>query len=115
MIRAKQIDFINHEITDLATAYDPDKLNLGSIIKRYTGPNPEDNYVGPAKIGLARPMETSTAIPAVYPHVYVYNQDVDWVFCADNATAAASRRVVLFEHNKNNSIFFPQLLHRIKT
>lgn len=103
MIKAIEYKF-NGAVNDI-NSYDPDMLNVGSIIKQYTGPNPEDNFIGPAKIGLARPTEATVNVPAIYPHVYVYSQDVDWVFLADNATAAATRRIVLYEHNKNTSEF----------
>jgi len=87
------------------TSYDPDLLNVGSIIRRYAGNNPEDNYIAPANIGLARPMEASTAIPSIYPHVHVVNDNLDYIFLCDNATAAVSRRIVLYEHNKLTSEF----------
>src|SRR3972149_838216 len=47
--------------------YDPDKLGLGPLIFQYTGAGNEDKFAGPLKVGLARPMEQSTAIASQYP------------------------------------------------
>lgn len=178
------------------TSYDSTKTVLGDLIKQYTGAGAEDKYAGPIRTGrdsgltttyaLARPNETSTAVPGVFPHVvrwaaksgyystgtvavsatavtgtstdflasgtpvgarigfgstnpaaittwytitaiasatsltlqssagtvaggtaYVidktYNRD--WVFLADNAATAATRRITLFEFNREDSVF----------
>lgn len=178
------------------TAYDSTKTVLGDLIKQYTGSTSEDKYAGPVRTGrdsgltatyaLARPNETSTAVPGVFPHVVrwaaktgyystgtvavsgtavtgtstswladgvpvgarigfgstnpasittwyqitainsatsitlqssagtinsgsafvidkTYNRD--WVFLADNAATAATRRITLFEFNREDSSF----------
>lgn len=178
------------------TAYDSTKTVLGDLIKQYTGASAEDKYAGPLRTGrdsgltstyaLARPNETSTAVPGVFPHVvrwaaksgyystgtvavsgtavtgsstawltngvpvgavigfgstdpaaittwytitalasdtsitlqstagtiaggtsYVINKTYnrDWVFLADNAAVAATRRITLFEFNREDSVF----------
>jgi hypothetical protein len=61
------------------TSYDSTKTVLGDLIKQYTGAGAEDKYAGPIRTGrdsgltttyaLARPNETSTAVPGVFPHV----------------------------------------------
>lgn len=190
---------VEHTFTGATTpydAYDSTKTVLGSLIKQYTGAGAEDKYAGPIRTGrdsgltatyaLARPNETSTAVPGVFPHVvrwadkkgyystgtvavsgtavtgtstsflasgtpvgarigfgstdpaaittwyqitaiasatsltlqssagtiaggtsYVidktYNRD--WVFLADNAAVAATRRITLFEFNREDSTF----------
>lgn len=190
---------IEHTFTGATTpytSYDPTKTMLGDLIRQYTGASAEDKYAGPIRTGrdsgltttyaLARPNETSTAVPGVFPHVvrwaaksgyeiagtvavsgtavtgtstaflasgtpvgarigfgstdpaqittwyqitavtsatsitlqssagtiaggtaYVidktYNRD--WIFLADNATAAATRRITLFEFNRETSDF----------
>jgi hypothetical protein len=87
-------------------SYDSTKTNLGTLIKQYNlGANPTDKFAGPAVIGLARPNEQSTAIPGVFPHVLTYDSTTDWVFLADNAAAAATRRIILYEYNKTTSVF----------
>lgn len=87
------------------SGYDYTKTNLGSLIKQYTGANYYDKFAGPAKIGMARPMEASTNIPGIYPHVISYDSNIDWVFLADNAAAAATRRIIWYEYNKSTSVF----------
>lgn len=178
------------------SAYDPTKTTLGDLIEQYTGASAEDKYAGPTRVGrdsgltttygIARPNETSTAIPGVYPHVvrwanksgyystgtvavsgitvtgtgtgwladgvpigarigfgstnpdsittwytiatipsatsitlessagtisagtsFVINKEYqrDWVFLADNATAAATRRTTLFTYDRTTSAF----------
>lgn len=87
------------------TSYDQTKVNLGSLMRIYTGGSPKDKFVGPMKIGMTRPMEASTQIPGMYPHAVSRNDTIDWVFLFDNATAATTRRVVLYEHNKMSSEF----------
>ncbi len=168
------------------TSYDSTKTTLGDLILQYTGVNPTDKFAGPAKIGVARPVETSTSIPGIYPHVvswadkngtystgtvavsgtavtgsgtswfsdgvpvgarigfgstdptaittwytiaaipsgtsltlassagtigsgtsYVIDKtlQLDWVFLADNATAAATRRISLFLYDRTTSLF----------
>jgi len=91
--------------TTPVTSYDSTKVNLGSLMRIYTGASPKDKFVGPMKIGMARPMEASTPIAGIYPHVHQFSSKIDWVFLFDNATAAATRRVVLYEHNKQTSEF----------
>jgi len=103
MIRAINYNFSG--IMNPITSYNPNLLNVGTIIRRYTGNNPEDNYIAPTNIGLARPMEASTAIPSIYPHVHVIDENLDYIFLCDNAAAAVNRRIVLYEHNKLTSEF----------
>jgi hypothetical protein len=43
--------------TTLISAYDPNKTNIGSLIVQKTGPNPVDKFIGPATVGVARPMQ----------------------------------------------------------
>ena len=178
------------------TAYDETKTVLGDLIKQYTGTPAKDKYAGPIRVGrdaaltsfygVARPNETSTAVPGTYPHVvswadkqgyystgtvavsgtavtgtgtgwladgvplgavigfgstdpaaittwytisaiasataltlqssagtiaggtaFIINKSYEknWVFLADTATAAATRRITMFEYDRNTSIF----------
>lgn len=102
---SKAINFKFTGLTTPVSSYDESKTNLGSLIRQYTGPLTTDKYAGPAKIGMARPMEQSTAIACMYPHVISFSSTIDWVFLADNSTAAATRRIVLYEYDKTTSIF----------
>lgn len=82
-------------------SYDKTKWSLGSLIRQMSGVNPEQNYIGPNPIALARPMEESTPIPLLYPHVITFSPTIDWVFAPENlASASASRRIVAYEYNK---------------
>jgi hypothetical protein len=178
------------------SSYDSTKTVLGDLIKQYTGSANEDKYAGPIRTGrdnalttyyaIARPNETSTAVPGVFPHVvrwanktgfystgtvavsgtavtgtgtsflaggvpvgarigfgstdsaaittwytitavasatsitlqssagtiaggtsYVIDKtlQIDWVFLADNAAAAATRRMTLFTLDRQTSVF----------
>ncbi len=168
------------------TIYDSTKTTLGSLINQYTGAGATDKFAGPMKLGIARPNETSTAIPSTYPHTFrwadkkgfystgtvsvsgtavtgsgtgwltdgvpidarigfgttdpesvttwyaisaissntsitlqtsagtiaggtsfVINKErrIDWVFLADLATAAATRRTSFFEFDRDTSVF----------
>ncbi len=61
------------------TAYDSTKTVIGDLIKQYSDAGTRNIYAGPIRFGrdadlttyygLARPNETSTAVPGIYPHV----------------------------------------------
>jgi len=99
----KSINFIFNGETTSISNYDSTKTNLGSLIVQYSGNTPEEIFAGPKKIGLARPMEASTAIPAIYPHVIPVDDTIDYVYLAEGSTAAATRRIVLYRYNKISS------------
>lgn len=85
-------------------SYDKTKWNLGTIIRRMTGVSPEQNYIGPNPVALARPMEESTPIALLYPHAITFSSTIDWVFAPENlAIATATRRIVCYEYNKVTS------------
>lgn len=101
----KAINFKFTGATTPISSYDQTKTNLGTLIKQYTGALSTDKYAGPSRIGMARPMEQSTAIPGIYPHVIAFSSTIDWVFLVDNSGAAATRRVILYEYDKTLSTF----------
>jgi hypothetical protein len=79
------------------TAYDAAKTNLGQWIQQKNlGDDPGEKFAGPFPVAVARPMEATTAIPVAYPHIIDYGNGIHWVFLADQATAAATRRVVAY-------------------
>lgn len=80
------------------TAYDSTKTNLGQWIQQKTGSLETDKFAGPFPVSMVRPMEQSTAIPGVYPHVIDVGNNINWVFLADLATAAATRRIVCYTY-----------------
>ncbi len=65
----RAIEHIFTGLTTPYTSYDSTKTILGDLIEQYTGVTSVDNFAGPAKLGVARPAETSTVIPSTYPHV----------------------------------------------
>jgi hypothetical protein len=89
----------NGETTPIAS-YDSTKTNLGTLMIQKSGPNPEDNFVGPLPVAIARPMEESTGAAMVFPHAVTYSSTIDWVFLLEN-TAAAAKRIFLYEYNKS--------------
>lgn len=84
--------------------YDPDKLGLGKLMIQKSGVAALDNYAGPFPIQVMRPMEASTAIPFAFPWAmqWSYNTSsrLDWIFAADIATAAATRRLGMWSFNR---------------
>ena len=98
-LRAIEQNF-NGATTPIAS-YDSTKTNLGTLMIQKTGPNPEDNFVGPLPVAVARPMEESVPVAMMYPSIITYSSTIDWVFLTENlATASAARRIFLYEYNK---------------
>ena len=89
--------------TDLLKSYDSTKANLGLTIRKLTDSNGL-TFIGPMPIGIVRPNEIA-AIPGMMPAVVVASTGIDWVFVADNAAAAATRRVSLYQYNKINGTY----------
>ena len=84
--------------------YDSTKLGLGPLMTQKNGGG-EDSYTGPYPVALARPMEQSTQIPGIYPWAMQWSSTIDWVFLADNATAAATRRIILYTYSRTTNTF----------
>jgi len=87
--------------------YDASKLGLGTLIYQRTGAANEDKFAGPAAIGLARPMEQTTAIASQFPWAMQWQNDtdgeLDWVFLADLSAVAATRRINAYTYNRRLS------------
>lgn len=86
-------------------AYDSTKLGLGSLILQTNGSTEDTKYVSPLALGFARPVETGGAVPAYHLDTVPWSDTIDWVFFADQAAAAATRRVQLYEFNRATSVF----------
>ena len=84
-------------------AYDSTKYSIGDLMWMNTGPSESDKWGGPLPISLGRPMEASVAIPAIYPHAIQYSPSKYYQVYADNATAAATRRFVLYDFDKSTN------------
>jgi len=61
-------------------------------------------FAGPLPIAIGRPMEASTPISFSYPAALQWSYKVDsqwdWIFVADIATAAATRRLGMYRYNR---------------
>ena len=88
--------------------YDSTKLGLGKLMVQNAGSG-ESAWAGPSPVGLARPMEQSTAIASQFPWAMQWQAnaagDLDWVFFADLSTAAATRRINAYTYNRRTGIF----------
>lgn len=86
--------------------YDPNKLGLGQLMVQRNGGG-DETFAGPIPLRVARPMEASTAIPGAFPWALQWQNNaagqLDWLFLADNATAAATRRLVLYTFNRRTA------------
>lgn len=82
-----------------SAGYDSSKTLLGQCMIQNTGATAADKWVGPAPILLGRPMEASTTIATLYPYSIAVENNKILTFYADGATAAATRRIVLYEHD----------------
>lgn len=86
-------------------AYDPTKLGLGKLMMQHNGPAPTDNWAGPYPVGVVRPMEYSTPMPTTFPLAMSWSETVDWIFLADNAATAATRRLMLATYDRSTQDF----------
>ena len=78
-------------------SYDATKINRGKHTGQFNlGSGDIDKFVGPAPLGVANFGESSLAIPSQFVHPVKITDDLFWIFGADAATAAATRRVQLW-------------------
>jgi hypothetical protein len=77
--------------------YDATKINRGKHTGQFSiGAGDTDKFIGPAPLGVANFGESPLAIPSAFVHPVRITDDLFWVFGADFATAAATRRVQLW-------------------
>lgn len=81
------------------SGYNPENWSGGDLIRQRTDFSPP--FIGPIVTTVGRPVETSAGIPGIHPHVISWSGDIDWVFLADNAGAAATRRVQAYTFTKS--------------
>ena len=86
------------------TGYSSSRTSVGSLMFQSTGPLDTDNWIGPTPAAIARPMESSTPIPGVFPHIVRWSDTLDWLFLVDNATATTSRRIILYTYNRTTNV-----------
>ena len=85
--------------------YHPSKLGLGPLIVQRTGPSPEQRFVGPLPIAVARPMEESLSIQVGYPWAMRWSDTIDWVFVAEASAASPTRRIIKYDFNRETGAF----------
>lgn len=84
------------------SGYDQNKLGLGPLITQLNGAQAEDKFAGPFPIAVGRPFESAAAAAAASPWAMQWSPTEDWVFLADQATAAATRRILMYTFNKTS-------------
>jgi hypothetical protein len=78
-------------------AYNASKINRGKHTGQFAlGAGDVDKFIGPAPLGVANFGESSLAIPSAFVHPVKITDDLFWIFGADGAAAAATRRVQLW-------------------
>lgn len=86
--------------------YDSTKLGKGLLTGQFSGAGVDDNFAGPLPVAIARPMEASTPFAQAFPWAMRWSETstsrTDWIFTADISTAAATRRLGMYEYNRLN-------------
>lgn len=99
MADALELDF---GVANFATigAYDATKINGTALLRQFNlGSNPEDKFIGAIPNLIARPLEQSVAFAVAFPHAVQISTDIIQWYLIENGTAAATRRVMLYETN----------------
>lgn len=104
-IAAKKISFSSTNTTNFS-AYDSAKTVTGSLINIYSGSTPEDNFIGPLKIGYtdfnpigANPFCFVSAIPSTS------GSNIHDVYIGSVLAAGTTRLIVYYTYNKLTSEF----------
>lgn len=82
------------------SGYDQNKLGLGTTMIQANDVGNEGKWVGPTPNAIARPVETTAAIPGIQPDGVSWSPSIDWIVLADNAVASATRRFQLWTFNR---------------
>lgn len=85
--------------TGSITSYTSSLTSLGTLIRQYSGSGATSNYIGPRTTLFSSLPEVSTFTTA-YPHVYKWSDRYYWIFTADVAAAAVTRRIVMYQYDK---------------
>jgi hypothetical protein len=90
----------------VGAAYDPNLINRGKHTGQFNlGAGDIDRFIGPAPLGVANFGESSLAIPSPFVHPLKINDNLFWIFGADAATAAATRRVQLWTYVPSSNTY----------
>ena len=77
-------------------SYDQTKWNVGSLFKRGTLASPAEKYITPFPLQIHRPMEIATTMAVNVPHAIQWSTTIDWIFVADGAATAPTRKIGLY-------------------
>jgi hypothetical protein len=87
-------------------AYDATKINRGKHTGQFNlGSGEVDKFVGPAPLSVANFAESPLAIISNLLHPIKINDDLFWIFGADGASAAATRRVQLWTWVPSTNVY----------
>lgn len=89
---------------DMTGSYTPSSASKGELILVRQDAILNKPYVGPG-IAVARPGEQSIANAMSMVSAVRWNDDIDWVFLADGAAAAATRRFFMYTFNRKTWTF----------
>jgi hypothetical protein len=90
------VEHIFNGPTGSLSSYTSSLCSFGNLFQQYTG---SKSYIAPnATLSVSLP-EVST-FTTTYPHVYQWSNRYFWIFTADFATAASTRRVVMYQYDR---------------
>lgn len=93
------VEHIFTGLTGSVASYTSSLTSIGTLFRQYSGSGASSNYISPRATLYSSLPEVSTFTTA-YPHVYKWSDRYYWIFTADVSTAAATRRVVLYQYDK---------------
>ena len=80
------------------TTYDANYTMLGNLLYQYSGVTSSDNYVSTVGSSITNILDIANTSYA-FPFVYQWSSNIYWIFVGQNATAAVTRTIGLFEYN----------------
>lgn len=90
------VEHIFNGLTGSLSSYTSSLTSHGSLIQQYSG---SQTYIAP-KQTLAVSLPEVSTFTTSYPHVYKWSDRYYWIFTADIATAALTRRIVMYQYDK---------------
>lgn len=95
------VEHIFNGVTGSLTSYTSSITSVGNLIVQYSGSGATSNYITPKLTQYASIPEIS-GVTSAYPHVYKWSDRYYWIFTADVATAATTRRISMFQYDRVN-------------
>jgi len=92
------VEHIFNGPTGSLTSYTSSLTSIGDLFKQYSG---SQSYVG-LKDTLSVSLPEVSTFTSTYPHVYQWSDRYFWIFTADIAAAAATRRIVMYQYDKQS-------------